>query len=48
MSNIKLDNRYLRKLTFNIEPDYITIIKLLQQAAKHLNIILDNRYEWDQ
>ncbi|CAD8047390.1 unnamed protein product [Paramecium primaurelia] len=39
---------YLRKLTYNTEPDYKTIIKLLQQAAKHLNIILDNRYEWDQ
>ncbi|CAK83199.1 unnamed protein product (macronuclear) [Paramecium tetraurelia] len=38
---------YLRKLTFNVEPDYKTIIKLLQQAAKHLNILLDYRYEWD-
>ncbi|CAD8045643.1 unnamed protein product [Paramecium sonneborni] len=39
---------YLRKLTYNTEPDYKTIIKLLLQASKHSNIILDYKYEWDQ
>ncbi|CAD8054814.1 unnamed protein product [Paramecium sonneborni] len=38
---------YLRKLTYASEPDYKTIIKLLQQGAKHANILLDNNYEWD-
>ncbi|CAD8132542.1 unnamed protein product [Paramecium pentaurelia] len=38
---------YLRKLTYASEPDYKTIVKLIQQAAKHSNIFLDNKYEWD-
>ncbi|CAD8077065.1 unnamed protein product [Paramecium sonneborni] len=38
---------YLRKLTYASEPDYKTIVKLLQQAAKHSNIIIDHNYEWD-
>ncbi|CAD8143212.1 unnamed protein product [Paramecium octaurelia] len=38
---------YLRKLTYASEPDYKTIVKLMQQAAKHSNIFLDYKYEWD-
>ncbi|CAD8136369.1 unnamed protein product [Paramecium octaurelia] len=38
---------YLRKLTYATEPDYKSIIKLFQQAAKNSKITLDTVYDWD-
>ncbi|CAD8139066.1 unnamed protein product [Paramecium pentaurelia] len=38
---------YLRKLNYASEPDYKTIVNLIQQAAKHANIVMDHKYEWE-
>ncbi|CAD8146052.1 unnamed protein product [Paramecium pentaurelia] len=38
---------YLRKLTYVTEPDYKSIIKLFQQAAKNSKIKIDSIYDWD-
>ncbi|CAD8135853.1 unnamed protein product [Paramecium octaurelia] len=38
---------YLKRLTYASEPDYNSIVKLIQQAAQHANILMDSKYEWD-
>ncbi|CAK92443.1 unnamed protein product (macronuclear) [Paramecium tetraurelia] len=38
---------YLRKLTYATEPDYKSIVKLFQQAAKNGKIVIDSMYDWD-
>ncbi|CAD8046159.1 unnamed protein product [Paramecium sonneborni] len=38
---------YLRKLTYASEPDYKSIVKLFQQAAKNSKIKIDQIYDWD-
>ncbi|CAD8135410.1 unnamed protein product [Paramecium octaurelia] len=38
---------YLRKLTYVTQPDYKSIIRLFQQAAKNAKITIDSIYDWD-
>ncbi|CAD8137898.1 unnamed protein product [Paramecium pentaurelia] len=38
---------YLRKLTYATEPDYKSIVKLFQQAARNGKITIDSIYDWD-
>lgn len=39
---------YVRSLRFADKPDYVYLVNLFKIIAKNNNIILDNKYDWDE